>query len=68
MLKSRYTRSSDIWWFLAWYLIAKVFEVLDAEILNWLNVISGHSLKHIAASIGCLVFLRHLRFRREAEH
>jgi hypothetical protein len=64
MLDSRYTRNADIWWFLAWYLLAKVFEILDAQILDWLVVISGHSLKHIAASIGCLVFLRHLRFRR----
>lgn len=63
MLDSRYTRNSDIWWFLAWYLLAKVFEALDAEILDWLVVISGHSLKHIAAGIGCLVYLRHLRLR-----
>ena len=67
LFASKYTRSSDIWWFLAWYLIAKVCEALDTELLNWLKLISGHSLKHIAASIGCLVFLRHLRFRRSAE-
>jgi hypothetical protein len=66
LFTSSYTRSSDIWWFLAWYLIAKVFEYFDAELLNLLTVLSGHSLKHIAASIGCLVFLRHLRFRRAA--
>ena len=65
MFDSRYTRSNDIWWFLAWYLVAKVCEALDTELLNALGVISGHSLKHIAASIGCLVFLRHLRFRTE---
>ena len=65
MFKSRYTRSSDIWWVLAWYLVAKICEALDTELLSALGVISGHSLKHIAASIGCLVFLRHLRFRTE---
>ncbi len=64
LFKSRYTRGNDIWWFLAWYLLAKICEALDAELLNWLGVLSGHSLKHIAASIGCLVFLRHLRLRR----
>ena len=63
LFSSRYTRSYDIWWFLAWYLIAKICDYFDAELLNWLTVLSGHSLKHIAASIGCLVFLRHLRFR-----
>ena len=65
LFSSRYTRSIDIWWFLAWYLVAKICEAFDAELLNWLGVISGHSLKHIAASIGCLVFLRHLRFRTD---
>ena len=64
LFTSRYTRSYDLWWFLAWYLIAKICEYFDAELLNLLTVLSGHSLKHIAASIGCLVFLRHLRFRR----
>ncbi|MDH3634112.1 MAG: ceramidase [Gammaproteobacteria bacterium] len=66
LFSSRYTRSNDIWWFLAWYLVAKICEAFDAELLNSLGVVSGHSLKHIAASIGCLVFLRHLRFRTEA--
>jgi hypothetical protein len=66
LFASRYTRSYDLWWFLAWYLIAKICEYFDAELLSLLTVLSGHSLKHIAASIGCLVFLRHLRFRREA--
>ena len=65
LFKSRYTRSNDIWWLFAWYLVAKICEALDTELLNALGVISGHSLKHIAASIGCLVFLRHLRFRTE---
>ncbi len=62
--KSRYNRSSDIWWLLAWYVISKVVELLDHEIYSAFAVISGHSLKHICAGIGCLVFLRHLR-RRE---
>jgi hypothetical protein len=34
---------------------------------NWLTLISGHSLKHIAASVGCLVFLRHLYLRRSIQ-
>ncbi|MBT8433029.1 MAG: ceramidase [Gammaproteobacteria bacterium] len=67
LFRSNYTRSSDIWWFLAWYLIAKVCEAFDAELLDWLKLFSGHSLKHIAAGIGCLVFLRHLRLRRTAD-
>ena len=64
MFASRYTRSSDIWWFLAWYLVAKLCEAFDRQIYDALIILSGHSLKHISASIGCLVFLRHLRFRK----
>ena len=64
LFPSRHDRSADIWWFLAWYLAAKLFEMLDAEIYQLLAVISGHSLKHLAAAMGCLVFLRHLRLRR----
>ena len=33
------------------------------EIYQWLVLISGHSLKHIASGIAGLVFLRHLRYR-----
>ena len=65
MIPSRYDRTRDLWWFLLWYLIAKLLEWLDAEIYDLLVVVSGHSLKHIAAAIGCLVFLRHLRLREE---
>ncbi len=67
MYQSRYDRSSDIWWFLVWYLISKLCELMDREIYEWLVVISGHSLKHIATSIGCFVFLRHLQLRRKLE-
>jgi hypothetical protein len=66
LFRSRYTRGIDIWWFLAWYLLAKICETFDAELFDWSGAVSGHSLKHIAASIGCLVLLRHLRFRRAA--
>jgi Ceramidase len=39
---------------LAWYLLAKVLEHYDHQILNLLGVIGGHPLKHIAAAIGAL--------------
>jgi hypothetical protein len=61
---SRYSRAADLWWLLAWYLAAKLCEILDHQLYAWLGFVSGHSLKHIAAGIGCLVFLRHLRLRR----
>ena len=63
LFPSRYDRARDLWWFLGWYLFAKILEWLDAELYELLGVISGHGLKHVAAAIGCLVFLRHLRLR-----
>ena len=63
LFPSNYSRSADIWWLFAWYLFAKLLEWLDLEIHNLLVVISGHNLKHVAAAIGCLIFLRHLRRR-----
>jgi hypothetical protein len=62
--ESRYSRGSDIWWLWLWYIAAKLCEVFDHDIYQWLQFLSGHSLKHIGAGIGCLVFLRHLRHRR----
>ena len=63
MFDSGYNRNADLWWFLAWIVISKACEILDVEIYNWLSIVSGHSLKHITAGIGCLVFLRHLQLR-----
>ncbi len=67
LFDSRYDRSSDLWWVLFWYLVAKIFEATDQLIYDWLIVVSGHSLKHIAASIGCFIYLRHLH-RRQLVH
>lgn len=64
MFPSQFTRGSDIWRFLACYLVARVFEVLDQQIFDWLGLFSGHSLKHVAASLGCLIILYHLRHRK----
>lgn len=63
MYRSRYDRNRDIWWFLGWYILSKLCEMMDREIYEYLGIISGHSLKHVAASIGCFAFLRHLQLR-----
>lgn len=62
--ESPYSRVGDIWWLLAWYALAKLCEHFDRPIFDWLILLSGHSLKHIAVAVACLVFLRHLRLRR----
>ena len=60
----RYSRGSDIWWLLAWFIAARVCEVLDRQIFDSLGFVSGHSLKHIAGGVACLLYLRHLRLRQ----
>jgi hypothetical protein len=67
MFDAKFTHDRAIWWFLGWYLVAKVLEIFDGQIYEWLPLISGHSLKHLAASIGCLVFLRYLQNRTALE-
>ncbi len=67
LFKSRYTRGNDLWWMLAAYLLAKLLEILDHEVYAFTAWIGGHSLKHLAAGLACLVFLRHLQLRREID-
>jgi hypothetical protein len=60
---SRYTRASDIYGVLAVYVLAKLFEALDHEILTLGHVVSGHTLKHVAAAAGPLLVCRMLWLR-----
>jgi len=66
---SRYTRSNDIYWVLAAYVIAKFLELSDKELLALGNFVSGHTLKHLAAAVAGLVVCRMLVLRtlREPE-
>jgi hypothetical protein len=57
---SRYTRGSDIYWVFAWYVAAKAFEYFDDEIFALGNIVSGHTLKHLAAAAAALVVCRTL--------
>lgn len=63
MFDARFTHDRGLWWFLGCYLIAKGFELFDDQIFDLLVVISGHSLKHLIASLGCLIYLQYL-YRR----
>jgi len=61
---SRYTRGGDIYWVVAGYAAAKVLELLDRQVLAFGHLISGHTLKHLAAAIAGLVVCRMLWLRR----
>jgi hypothetical protein len=60
---SRYTRGSDIYWVFAAYVIAKVFELLDRQFLELGSLVSGHTLKHLAAAVAGFVVCRMLMLR-----
>ena len=60
---SRYTRGTDVYWVFGAYLAAKLFEYLDREILALGHLVSGHSLKHLAAALAGLVVCRTLMLR-----
>lgn len=59
-----FTHSYLLWVFLACYVVAKILEHFDAQIFESLSVISGHSLKHIAAALGVFFYWRYLRVRQ----
>jgi hypothetical protein len=57
---SRYTQGNGLYWVFAAYLIAKVLEHFDAELLAFGGVVSGHTLKHLAAAAAGLEVCRML--------
>jgi hypothetical protein len=48
----------------ALYALAKVFEFSDQAIFSLGYVVSGHTLKHLAAAAACLMILRYFQTRR----
>jgi len=60
---SRYTRGSDVYLVFAAYVIAKLLELFDAQVLALGHLVSGHTLKHLAAALAGLVVCRMLMLR-----
>lgn len=59
--QSRYTGGGYLVWAIGWYVVAKVPEFFDAEVLGLLgNTISGHSLKHLLSAVATYMILRML--------
>ena len=61
---SRYTRGGDVYWVFAGYVIAKVLESLDRTLFDLEHLVSGHTLKHLAAAVAGLFVCRMLLRRR----
>ena len=49
-------------WVFAWYVLSKLLETFDVEVLELGHVVSGHTLKHVAAAMAgvaiCLMLTR----------
>lgn len=61
---SAHGRTRYYWWMICFYLVAKLLEFLDGEIFELGHLLSGHSLKHLAAAAAPAVFLFALSRRR----
>ena len=64
LFPARYPRSSDLALVAASYVLAKLFETFDRQIFAAGHLVSGHTLKHLAASLSGYFILRMLRLRR----
>jgi hypothetical protein len=64
LLPSRYTRGNDMFVVVGLYALAKLFESLDEQIFALGGIVSGHTLKHLAAALACYFVLRMLTRRK----
>jgi hypothetical protein len=59
-----YTRTSDFGWVIGFYVLAKTLETFDKPVFATLHVVSGHTLKHLAAAAAGYCILRMLQKRK----
>ena len=63
LLPPRYTRGSDLVVVVAFYALAKILEECDQQVFSLGHVVSGHTLKHLAAAAAGFWVLRMLQKR-----
>ncbi|HEX7159594.1 MAG TPA: hypothetical protein VF214_11305 [Edaphobacter sp.] len=64
LFPSPYSHGSDLLWIAGFYILAKVLETLDKPIFNLGQIVSGHTLKHLAAATAGYSILRMVKRRR----
>ena len=64
LLPPRYTRSSDLLAVVGFYALAKLLETFDRAVFSTGHIVSGHTLKHLAAAAAGWWILRMLERRR----
>ena len=60
MYRSRRPRGDSLWWIVALYAAAKLFEHFDAEVLRATGLVSGHTLKHLVSAVAGYLVARML--------
>ena len=63
LLPANYTRGSDFAAVVGFYILAKIFETFDRQIFSFLQLVSGHTLKHLAAAAAGYWIVRMLQLR-----
>jgi len=66
-LRSRYTRGRDLAFIAGFYVLAKILEALDRPIFELGHIVSGHTLKHLAAACAGYWILRMLLKRQPVD-
>ena len=64
LLPTPYTYGSDLLLIAGFYVLAKVLETLDKPIFSLGHIVSGHTLKHLAAAMAGYLILRMIKRRR----
>jgi hypothetical protein len=64
LIPAKYTRNRDFAVVAAFYVLAKILETTDRQVFAAGNIVSGHTLKHLAAAGAGYWILRMLQKRR----
>jgi Ceramidase len=64
LFEPKYTRGGDFSVVLGFYALAKLLEALDRPIYNLGHLVSGHTLKHLAAAMAVVWLARMIQKRR----
>ncbi len=66
LFKPLYSEGRHLVEVIVWYGLAKAFELLDSWIYAFTHhLVSGHTLKHLAAAIGIFGLVKYIRVRRK---
>jgi hypothetical protein len=68
LLPPRYTRGSDLLVVAGLYVLAKILETVDRQIFSLGHIVSGHTLKHLAAGAAGYWILRMLQTRQPIQN